>query len=511
MDSHMASNRAEAKEPGCRFSVAIIGGGFAGAALAAQLLRKSGGTVSVVLIEPGARVGNGVAYGTKSGQHLLNVRAQNMSAYPDDPEHFLRWARLNHSPAVKPGDYLPRRLYGQYVSTLLQQEIEGHPSQFAHLREEAVALDRVGDGAEIRLRSGQSIRARRVVLALGNFPPGDPHLPGKTLHSRRYVSNPWASEAISDLDKDRSILLIGSGLTSVDIAIALRERGFAGTVHILSRRGLLPQTHQATAPWPAFWNETSPRTVRGLLRLIRMQVEAAERKGSDWRAVIDSLRPFAQEIWRSLSRQERRRFLRHVRPYWEVHRHRIAPEIASSLAAQMKNGHIATHAGRITEYGEDAHGVDITYRDRESGRPKRLRVERVINCTGPESDCRRVDSALMSDLIRRKLVRPDSLFLGLDTCADGTLINGFGEASDFLYTLGSARKGDLWETTAVPEIRRQADELAAHLLAARARIQSPVLEEILEAPPARLQRVAIPPSPTAAQVAGRPIETSDVA
>jgi uncharacterized NAD(P)/FAD-binding protein YdhS len=507
----MASNRSEAKESGCSPTIAIIGGGFSGAVLAAQVLRKSGGAASVVLIERGPRPGLGVAYGTKCGEHLLNVRVQNMSAYPDEPEHFLRWARLHHSLEVKPGDYLPRRLYGKYMASVLQAEIERHPRQFTHVQDEAVALDRVGDVAEIRLRSGETVRASEVVLALGNFPPGDPHLPGRTERSRRYVSNPWAVGATRDAAQDESILLIGSGLTSVDIAIALRERGCGGTVHILSRRGLLPQCHQATAPWPPFWNETSPRTVRGLLRLIRMQVEAAERRGSDWRAVIDSLRPFSPEIWRSLSRQERRRFLRHVRPYWEVHRHRIAPEIASLLASQMQRGQIATHAGRIRQYREDANGVGVTYRDRESGRLKRLRVDRVINCTGPESDCRRIESPLLRDLLRQKLVRPDPLFLGLDATSEGALLDAFGEASDFLYTLGPARKGSLWETTAVPEIRRQAAELAEHLLAAPARVESAALELRLKTVRNSAVQGTGLATPAAASVAARTIETSDVA
>jgi uncharacterized NAD(P)/FAD-binding protein YdhS len=260
---------------------------------------------------------------------------------------------------------------------------------------------------------------------------------------------------------------VGSGLTSVDVAITLRERGFRGTIHILSRRGLLPQTHQATAPWPPFWDEQSPRTVRGLLRLIRTQVEAAEKTGSGWRAVVDSLRPFTQEIWRSLSLKERRRFLRHVRPYWDVHRHRIAPMIGAMLASQIQDGQIETHAGRIQAYGENADGVEVTYRDRESERLERVRVDRVINCTGPESDCRRVKHPLLTDLLRRKLSRPDPLFLGLDVSHDGALIDVHGKASDVLYALGPIRKGSLWETIAVPDLRVQVSELSSRLLAVR--------------------------------------------
>jgi len=452
--------------------VAIIGGGFTGATLAAQLLRNSGGSVSVFLIERGARLGRGVAYSTECADHLLNVRAKNMSAYPDDPEHFLEWARFNHDPSASPDDYLPRPLYGQYIASVLQQEIERHPGQFEHVHGEAVSIARIGDTAEIRLRSGRTLFADKVVIALGNFTPGDPRLPGRTPHSVRYVSNPWqsnfwASSALSDVPHDESVLLVGSGLTSVDVAITLRQRGFHGTIHILSRRGLLPQVHKATAPWPPFWTEKSPKTVRGLLRLLRTQVEGAEKAGGGWRAVIDSLRPFTQEIWRSLSFKERRRFLRHVRPYWDVHRHRVAPAVGARLASQIQDGQIEIHAGRIAAYAEDIDGVDVTYRDRQTGTIQRLRADRVINCTGPEGDCRKVDDPLLTNLMRRKLARPDPLFLGLDVSPDGALIDAHGDVSDLLYGIGPVRKGGLWETVAVPELRVQVSELSRLLVTVR--------------------------------------------
>jgi uncharacterized NAD(P)/FAD-binding protein YdhS len=471
-----------------QFTVAIIGGGFTGATLAAQLLCRSGGSISVVLIERSARLGRGVAYSTECMEHLLNVRARNMSAYADDPEHLLEWARLNHDRNASADDYLPRPLYGQYIASVLQQEIERHPGHVEHVQDEAISLARVGDTAEIRLRSGRTLLADKVVVALGNFPPGDPRLPGKTPHSLRYVSNPWKSNlwtpsASGDVSHDKNVLLVGSGLTSVDVAITLRERGFRGTIHILSRRGLLPQTHKATAVWPPFWDDQSPRTVRGLLRLVRTQIEAAEKESSNWRAVIDSLRPFTQEIWRSLSLVERRRFLRHVRPYWDVHRHRVAPAIGVRLTSQIQNGQIKIHAGRVKEYCEDVEGVDVTYRERESGQLDRLRVDRVINCTGPESDCRKVDDSLLADLMRRKLARPDPLFLGLDVSPEGALIDAYGEVSDLLYAIGPVRKGSLWETIAVPELRVQVSELSRLLIAACDQEKSnPINREPVAAP-----------------------------
>jgi len=475
----MLANQTDRDQKMPQLTVAIIGGGFTGAMLAAQLLRKSGGGVTVLLVERGTRLGRGVAYSTECTEHLLNVRAKNMSAYPDDPEHFLQWARLNHDPGDSPDDYLPRSLYGQYVASVLQQEIERHPGQVEHVQDEAVSIARVGETAEIRLGSGRTLFADKVVVALGNFSPGDLRLPGRTSHSLRYVSNPWkaffgTSSALGDVSGDKSVLLVGSGLTSVDIAITLRGRGFRGTIHILSRRGLLPQAHKATAPWTKFWDDQSPRTVRGLLRSIRAQVEAAEKAGSGWRAVIDSLRPFTREIWRSLSFSERRRFLRHVRPYWDVHRHRVAPAIGAGLASQIQAGQIEIHAGRIKTYAEDMGGVEVTYCARESGQIERLHVDRVINCTGPESDCRKVDDRLLTNLVRQKLARPDPLFLGLDVSPDGALIDANGETSDLLYAIGPVRKGSLWETIAVPELRVQVSELSSLLVAVRKETARPL-------------------------------------
>jgi uncharacterized NAD(P)/FAD-binding protein YdhS len=189
------------------------------------------------------------------------------------------------------------------------------------------------------------------------------------------------------------------------------------------------------------------------------------------------LRPFTPQIWQSLPLAEKRRFLRHVRPYWEVHRHRVAPEIGRLIGHQLLSGQVQIHTGRITRYSEDGEGVDIVYRDRRNGNDERLRVDRVINCTGPEADCRKLDGPLLTNLRKQKLARPDPLFLGLDVSGDGALIDACGEGSDFLYAVGPARKGSLWETTAVPEIREQVSRLATLLLPSEIEESAPVVPE----------------------------------
>ena len=304
------------------------------------------------------------------------------------------------------------------------------------------------------------------MLALGNLPPSDPILPGRSNLCQRYVPDPWAENALDHVTPASGILLIGSGLTSVDVAVAARARGFKGTIHILSRHGLLPKGHRRSAGRALIWGLGSfPRTAHGLLRWVRRQTETAKIHGFDWRLVIDSLRPFTQQIWQSLPYAEKKRFLRHLRPYWEVHRHRLAPKIDTLIASEISSGQIQIHSGRITALNENVNGVEITYRNRRSGKLESLRVDRVLNCTGPGVDCRKVRDPLLKDLLSQELARPDPLFLGLQVSEVGALIDGRGTASDLIYTIGPARKGALWETTAVPEIRDQISELAKHLIA----------------------------------------------
>ena len=461
-------NRRNSDKP-VSFTIAIIGGGFSGAILASKLLRGGNPAITVVLIEREGCPGRGVAYSTHLAAHLLNVRAQDMSALANDPSHFLRWAQAHYDDQVHANDYLPRRVYGKYVESTLCEAMEENPGRFEWKRDEVFSITPAEGGATIFLKSGSRIRADAAVLALGNFPPSDPILARSTEPSRRFVPNPWSVGALDEITPENSVLLIGSGLTSVDAAISLRSRGFVGKIHMLSRHGLLPQTHKPSGQWPARWDDPATRRVRSLLRLIRTEIAKAERQNSDWRSVIDSMRPFVQSIWRSLPQQERRRFLRHLRPYWEVHRHRVAPTIGKLLETEMAQGRLQIHDGRIIEYREDGDSVEVRYRKRSSGESKTLRTDYVINCTGPENDCRKMKSPLLSNLLSRKLVRPDPLFLGLDTADDGALLDAHGVPSKFLYTVGPLRKGTLWETTAVPEIGKQVSELASHLLSRFAR------------------------------------------
>ena len=436
--------------------------------LAVQLLRHSPG-LSIGLVDKGPVPGRGLAYGTKYDCHLLNVPVGNMSAFPGDPDHFLRWARAHHERSVQATSFLPRPVYGRYVGSVLKEALAGASAgNFQWIRGEVSLLardcDRMGSSMNVQLKDGSTLSAKALVLAVGNFPPANLNIPGLSEPSRGYFRSPWSAAAFEDIPKNGSVLLIGSGLTSIDVTAALRSEGFVGHLHLLSRHGLIPQTHRPTGRWPEFSNRQSPGTIPGLLRLVREEVRAASDAGVDWRAVIDALRPVTHDLWQSLPLDERKRFLRHVRSYWEVHRHRIAPEIGDTIASLIHDRQVDVYAGRVTNYREYPDHVEVSVRDRKTRSPRLLRVDRVINCTGPETDCRRIDDPLMKGLLSQGFARPDPLLLGLDVDRDGALINCSGVASHSLYAIGPARKGSLWETIAVPELRVQAAELAEHLV-----------------------------------------------
>jgi len=474
LTARMASESQAPQSSQCR--VAIIGGGFTGSILAAQLLRRDPSTF-VTLVDPAPVVGLGVAYATTYASYLLNVPAGNMSALPDAPEHFVRWAQLNYDSEVAAEDFLPRRVYGQYVQSILREEERRSPYRLRIIREEAASVVHRDGTARVILAGGQSITADKVVLALGNFPAGSHRLSGMSSVGASFISHAWTLNALElqEISNKKSVLLIGSGLTAVDLVIALRAHQFTGTIHILSRHGLLPKGHTDGNTVCGAWETEFPRSMRKLLRLVREQIEIEQRRGGDWRSVIDSLRPSTSQIWQALPIAERRRFLRHVRAYWDVHRHRIAPVISAHIDSEVAGGGIQLHSGRVTGYDEERDAVVASYRDRKTGETRKICSGRVINCIGPETDCRKMASPLLQNLLGQGLVRPDPLFLGFDVAEDGALIDSSRLKSNFLYAIGPLLKGRHWESIAVPEIRVQIAELAAKLTDS-----NPMMLEIFE-------------------------------
>jgi uncharacterized NAD(P)/FAD-binding protein YdhS len=434
--------------------VAIIGAGFSGTLQAINLIRHEGPRAT--LIERAPVAGTGLAYGAAHPSHLLNVRAANMSAFPDDPAHLVRWleARGVENAAAS---FVPRRVYGEYLREMLEQALARYPDRLRLVRGEVEDVTFNADGATLQLSDG-TLRADAAVLAVGNLPPHDPPgLDPATLSAERYKGDPWDPSVPEGLSDSDTVLVIGTGLTMVDVALLLEARGFGGKIVAVSRRGLLPRPHGPGQDWDKL--RERPRTkASALVRAVR---DRAEQVG--WRNAVDELRPFTQPMWANASEDERARFLRHLRPWWDVHRHRLAPEVHARLQALIDRGQLEVRAAKTLHFVEGSDGIAVTLRPRGQDAPETILAQRIVNCTGPLGDLARSREPLLQRLAARGVIRPDPAHIGIDVDNQGQTIAADGSANANLYALGPMTRGAFWEIVAVPDIRTQTWAVARRL------------------------------------------------
>jgi uncharacterized NAD(P)/FAD-binding protein YdhS len=448
--------------------IAIVGAGCSGVLTAAQLLRHPSPIErTIVLIDRRAAVGSGTAFGTRRPCHLLNVPAQRMSAFPDEPGHFCSWAQRRDQ-SVDPASFVARSVYGDYLRSVLQDAAaEAGPGVELETVTGTATGVSADDACSVGFDDGTAVAADAVVVALGNIRAADPCGVDAVRTSARYTADPWAPGALDAVDRDDPVLLIGTGLTAVDVTLALHARGHHGGVRMVSRHGLLPTAHRMganPAPVPADVRRVvGARTARALVRELRLEVQRHEAAGGDWRDVIDAMRPHSQCIWHGLPLSERQRFLRSLNRYWDVHRHRMAPDVARMLDGLRQSGRLQVSRGRVVGARADGEQVIV-----QLGRPTASvehAVARVVNCTGPRVDVVNAGDPVIDTLVAAGAARGGPLGLGLDCDDRGALIDACGRVDRRLWTIGSLRRGTLWETTAVPEIRTQASDLAESLLA----------------------------------------------
>jgi uncharacterized NAD(P)/FAD-binding protein YdhS len=424
--------------------VAIVGGGFSGTMVAAQLARKG---IDCILIDGSGRAGQGVAYSTREPAHVLNVRAEVMSAWADDLEHFVRMAE---SEGGTRRDFVQRQQFGRYLRDILKEGIDT-----GHLRlaeRQAVEAKPVDGGWTVRLDDGETFEASGLVLALGNQPP-EPLPFGKG--SSRVIDNPWGTEALAavgDLaESHEDVLLVGTGLTMVDAVLSLDAAGHRGRIVGLSRRGLIPRGHtNDMVPAPVEAEDVPFGHVGTLWRWLR-------KRGAQvgWRAAVDSLRPHSRRLWQAFPLEEQRRFSRHARPWWDVHRHRIAPEVARRLHDLVAEGRLEIAAGRIQSVEEKDGALSVAYRRRGKSNLVESRFAYMINCTGPLGRIDRTRDELLKGLLADGLARPDQLGIALDV-DERSRVAGATRA----WAMGPLTKGRYWEIIAVPDIRDQAAAVA---------------------------------------------------
>ena len=423
-----------------RTPVAIVGGGFSGTMVAANLARRG---IASIIIEASDRAGQGNAYSTAEPAHLLNIRAHNMGAWADDPEDFATREK------VDPQAFAERRRYGRYLRAILDEAIESGSVQV--VEDKAVGAERHSGGWRIRLHGGGQVEAGALVLATGNQPPAK--LPFADQAGDRIVEDPWgerARSAIADaVDKNLNVLILGTSLTMVDTALSLDAAGHRGRTVALSRRGKIPLPGGPHQPVTVSEDEAPQPKVRDVARWLRERSRTI-----DWRSAVDSLRPHSHRIWQAMPIEEKRLFLRYGRPWWDIHRHRIAPQVRSTIDRLVGEGRLEVLAGRITGVQRTGESLEVTYRKRggELPEPPR-RFGYIFNCTGPLADITRTDDPLLRELLGGGDVKPDELAIGLQT-------DDRARAGEHVWAVGTLTKGRYWEIIAVPDIRVQAAAVA---------------------------------------------------
>lgn len=442
----MANGRVT-KRDGAPRRVVVIGAGFSGAATAAQLLRAG---KKVTLIGREARFGPGLAYGAGSGPHLLNVPAGRMSVLADEPDHFVRWLEKNGGGGAE--RFAPRALYGRYVESVLQEAASARwPSPLTKVRGEAVALRRVGETWVATLASGRALAADAAVLALGHPPASTP----KPFNEADLIK-PWDARAQQKLPRKGDVLLLGAGLTMVDVALALAAPERKGVIYALSRRGRMPQT-RAPAMQPVMAAGEPPLELSAALHAFRA------RTAHDWRLAFDSLRAAAPDLWARLGPERQARFLRHLRPWWDSHRHRAAPDAAQRITALIAEGRLRILSGEITSATREGGVWRLLHRQRGSRARHRLEVAGVINCAGADYNLARWDDPLVRQLLDEGLARAPANGLGFEVDSANRLCDRAGASQDNLFLLGPLALGSFWETIAVPELRVRAAAIAQAL------------------------------------------------
>jgi len=446
--------------------ITIIGGGASGTLLAANLLRNASQPIEIDLIERSSRFGRGVAYGTQHETHLLNVPTARIGAFPGDEGHFHRWL-VEKGHDFGSSDFVPRRLFGDYLRSIFSDAADNRHVDVKLNLIDGEALDMTvdADSADVIMRSGKMVRSDRVVLAFGNFAPPHPNVADLAFTSAdRYFRDPWGAGVYDAVAPDDSVFIIGTGLSMVDIALNLKRLNHRGKIFAISTRGLLPARHQLGFIYPSFYDEIKDiRQITGLLTAVRRHIEIAEATGGNWRAVIDSLRPVTQQIWIDLPISEKRYFMQHLSRYWNVARHRMPPAAADAIDEMKADGRMEILKGRL--YKIVCSNERFTTSFENNGKSQAVTTDILVNCIGSESNFAKVESQFVRNLIDRGYLRTDELSLGIDASPDGQVIGRDGKTSPVVYTLGTALKGVLWETTAIPEIRTQARALALKLLA----------------------------------------------
>jgi len=455
-------------------TIAVIGGGFSGTMAAVNLARLSDKPLRVVLINDRHPLGRGVAYGTKRFEHLLNVAARNMSAVPDQPDHFLDWLRTRVEYADLPDPqlretFVPRAVYGDYLRALLLNYLrpidDHHPAAIEVIEDEVVdILTEHAGRAHVMLRGGERLEVDRVLLATGNQPPAPLGNAEEPFEHPAYCADPWGDWSRELPESGEDVIVLGTGLTMVDVFLTLKELKWQGRIIAVSRNGMIPQSHFRGIEYPDFL-PANPESVglQALVDLLEQHCRQIRRLGENPAIVIDRLRPHTQRIWQHLTCAEKQEFLSQYAARWNVVRHRIAQPIHQRMTESLIDQQLRIVRGNVTGLSAAGQRVQVSVTS-AAGEQSTLEAGFVINCTGPHPAFSESPVPLFQNLMQRDLIQVDEMDMGIQVGANFAVLDAQGRNSEFLFAIGPLMKGSLWETTAVPELRGQAMRVAEVLV-----------------------------------------------
>jgi uncharacterized NAD(P)/FAD-binding protein YdhS len=441
--------------------VAIVGGGFSGLMTLVHVLGLAP-RARIVLLERRPTRTPGVAYGACDPAHLLNVPADRMGATTADVGGFHAWLERRMPGRFAPGAFAPRRLYGAYLLELVAARLAPERHRVCLVRDAVVHVEPAPEGFELLTASGRTCVARCTVLAPG-IPPGRaPWARSAAGAPRRLLRpDPWDAGAFEGVPAEAPVLIVGSGLTAIDVVLALRERGHRGAVTMVSRNGKLPLPHAAAGePAHRFERAQLAGGPARVLHAIRHAARERTAAGLGWQGALDAVRPFTTEIWRAWSGEERQRFLRHARPMWEVHRHRVPRDILARLEDARRAGLLDVVRGSLRALGADGSGMVRAAIALHGGGTRTLDVARVFNCIGPATSVRQTADPLLRSLFASGMARSDAAGLGVHADDAGRVVSEGGTVDPRLFLVGALRRADVWESTAVPELRAQCEGVA---------------------------------------------------
>ncbi len=481
----MAASRALEKSVSRDPVVAIVGGGFSGTCCAIHLLRLPNIRLEILLIEPKDRLGGGLAHSSPDPDHRINAPASIHIVHPDQPGDLEAWlraeGRIDRDPdAVSGSSLYPRRSdFGDYVRAQLLEAVKSKRirSGFRHIHTHAVGLERKGSRFRIALQSGECIDADRCIVATGHERPSPPSfIEDAVAHDPQFFNDPWDLDALQAIDPKASVLLIGTGLTSADIVATLLRRANRGRVTALSRHGYMPQSQNPLGLGKSLWEVLNdpvpefvakygaPARVAQIMRVLRRSVASELQQGRTWHGAFDEVRNAARQLWKPLPKEEKRRFLRHVRSVYDPHRFRLPPQTGAILETAMKHGQLTVAAGRIRSVVRNGDLFDVEYCPRGHRSPRQASFNAIVNCTGPQIRPSRSRNPIIRSLLEGGLACEDEAGIGLETnahwqavCPDGSLVPG-------LYFLGPLTRGQIGETPAVPIITHQVLSLIPGLI-----------------------------------------------